>query len=115
MSLTTREQFLNLIQDNTGLIVIKFGASWCGPCKVIHKEVQSQFKDLPSHIVCYDLDIDDCPDLYSYLKKRRQIRGVPTIMAFHHYNKSGVPDLTHSGSDIQGVQRFFNTVNNMTI
>ena len=32
-SFESRDEFLNLLKVNPGLIIVKLGATWCGPCK----------------------------------------------------------------------------------
>ncbi len=40
-------------------MIIKFGAEWCNPCKLIHDDVHEWFNKLPNQYACYDLDVDD--------------------------------------------------------
>ena len=32
-SLPNKEVLESLIRDNSGIVVLKFGAEWCAPCK----------------------------------------------------------------------------------
>jgi thioredoxin 1 len=55
--------------------VIKFSATWCGPCKAlspIFNEVKSQMPD----VVFQEIDIDQNSDLAI----KYNVRGVPTIV-----------------------------------
>lgn len=57
------------------LKVIKFSASWCGPCKTlapIFNEVKSQIND----VTYQEVDVDN--DSSSAIKYK--VRGVPTII-----------------------------------
>jgi len=59
----------------TGAHVIKFSASWCGPCKTyspIFKEASVSFTGAGVH----EVDVDENLDLVS----RFEIRGVPTTV-----------------------------------
>lgn len=38
-TIENRTVFLNLLKDNPGIIILKFGASWCKPCKLIETPV----------------------------------------------------------------------------
>lgn len=55
--------------------VIKFGAAWCGPCKIMDQILKQFQMDYPS-IECIKIDIDDEPGLAS----DNHIRNVPTII-----------------------------------
>lgn len=109
------------ILDTPGIniIIIKFGASWCGPCKKI-SPVYKQFiqdinrnNNINNNIVFADIDIDTDinNELYSTLKRLKMIKGVPTIMAFYK-NKNRehwyVPDDTVNGYNIEHLTAFFN-------
>ena len=41
--ITTRDAFFHLLNNNPGLIIIKLGAEWCGPCKTIKPVVHGFF------------------------------------------------------------------------
>jgi thiol-disulfide isomerase/thioredoxin len=71
---------------------IKFGASWCKPCHMIAptiKTLNEQVKKANITINYFDLDIDQCIDLYSFMKQKKMIRGIPVIMC---YKKSQYDD-----------------------
>jgi len=42
-SFENRQEFFDLLNVNPGLIIIKFGASWCKPCKIIKPIIDSFF------------------------------------------------------------------------
>ena len=46
-----RNEFKNLIKSNEGLVIIKFTASWSGPCKTIAPFVEDQFLNLLQDIL----------------------------------------------------------------
>lgn len=62
--------------------VIKFGASWCTPCKVVAKQLEGL--DFTS------IDIDEDTD---GLARKSNIRNVPTLV----FLKDGVEVSRHSG------------------
>lgn len=104
-----RQQFLDLLKVNPGLIIVKFGATWCGPCKKIKPVVDSFFATSPPNVLCCEIDIDESFDLYSYLKSKKMINGVPTIFCYKKTLGGGnyIPDDSVVGSDPVALSAFF--------
>lgn len=100
-------EFLSILQNNPGLVLIKFGADWCKPCKVIKKPVHNFFIQTPSNIKCYDLNVDECDELYGFLRKKRMISGIPTILCYKRGTTNYVPDDTFSGTNLIELDKFF--------
>ena len=61
-----REAFQEILDSNEGIILLKFGASWCNPCKLISPFVNTMISKLPSTFTIYDLDVDDNFEIYAY-------------------------------------------------
>jgi thiol-disulfide isomerase/thioredoxin len=84
--------FKEIMETNPGLVIIKLGATWCGPCKVIELDIKELFSVMPSNVQCLSIDIDDNIELYSFLKKKRVVNGVPAILCYQRGNTSNIPD-----------------------
>ena len=69
--IANRDSFFTLLQHNPGLIVIKLGAEWCGPCKVVKPAIHGFFASSPPEVVCADIDVDKSFDFYSFLKSKK--------------------------------------------
>ena len=54
--------------------LLKFSASWCGPCKMLSKTIEQVKDELDCDII--EIDIDDDFETAN----KFQIRGVPTIV-----------------------------------
>jgi thiol-disulfide isomerase/thioredoxin len=106
-SIPHRNHFLQLLRANEGLIIIKFGATWCGPCKKIKHIVEAFFASSPPNVLCCDIDIDECFDLYSFLKNKRMVEGVPTILCYKRGNHGFIPDDSVVGIEPSDLHSFF--------
>lgn len=84
--------FQQLMENNPGLVLIKLGATWCGPCQAIEQDVKTMFTFMPNNVQCVSIDIDDNIDFYSFLKKKRVVNGVPVILCYKQGNLSNMPD-----------------------
>ena len=107
-----REEFLAILKENPGIMVFKFGADWCAPCQTIKDDVEQYFANTPDNVLCFDLDIDESFDLYAFLKSKKMVTGVPSILAYIKGNESFASDFAYSfsgGKD--ALVNFFNTVN----
>ena len=106
-NLCDRKQFAELLQVNPGMIIIKFGADWCGTCKLIEQDVISGFRSMPNNVQCVTVDIDVSVDLYAYLKMKKMVNGVPVLLCYKKGNLSFVPDEAIGGPDSVKLRRFF--------
>jgi thioredoxin 1 len=102
-----REDFLRLLVNNPGLIILKMGATWCGPCKRIKPVLDGFFASSPDNVVCCDIDVDECADLYSYFKSKKMVNGIPVILAYKKGNTSYIPDDSVTGADPAQLDMFF--------
>ena len=103
----TRDTFFHLLKHNPGLIVIKLGAEWCGPCKHIKHVVHAFFASSTPQVVCADIDIDQCFDFYSFLKSKKMVNGIPVMLCYKKGNNTYIPDDAITGSDPQELHKFF--------
>jgi thioredoxin 1 len=99
--------FFHLLQHNPGLIIIKLGAQWCGPCKVIEKSVHGFFASSPSEVVCADIDVDKSFDFYSFLKSKKMVNGIPVLLCYKKGNKTYIPDDSVTGASPNDLDAFF--------
>lgn len=106
-TISTRQDFLQLLEKNDSVVILKFGAEWCGPCKTIEADVQKYMDTMPENITCMILDVDECFDLYAYLKSKKIIQGIPCILAYFKGNTHFAPDEFVSGTKLDEIERFF--------
>jgi thiol-disulfide isomerase/thioredoxin len=110
-SFQNRDEFLKLLGVNPGLVIIKLGATWCGPCKTIAPVVHAFFASSPANVVCADIDVDESFDLYAVFKQKKMVNGIPVIMLFRKGNVSFIPDDSVTGSGAPELDAFFKRCN----
>jgi thioredoxin 1 len=103
----SRNDFLRLLQNNPGLVIIKLGATWCGPCKRIKPVLDGFFASSPDNVICCDIDVDECSDLYTYFKSKKMVNGIPVILLYKKGNTSYIPDDSVTGADAVELDKFF--------
>ena len=105
--IANRDAFMTLLQHNQGLIVLKLGAVWCGPCKLIEKPVHAFFATSPPEVVCGDIDVDKSFDFYSILKSKKMVNGIPVLLCYKKGNSTYIPDDMVTGADPNQLHQFF--------
>jgi thiol-disulfide isomerase/thioredoxin len=106
-----REVFLQLLKINPGVFVFKFSAEWCKPCQMIKKHIDDVSLVLPNNetIHIYSVDVDDCFDVYAFLKQKKMVSGIPALLAYKKGNSFFAPDASVSGTNETDLNNFFNT------
>jgi thiol-disulfide isomerase/thioredoxin len=87
------KQFINSINMKNKNIILKFSASWCGPCNYSTLELEKTLNDLKysnnnasiknqlvgkMETLILDIDIDKYENIASYFK----IRSLPTVVTY---------------------------------
>ena len=75
--LNNRAEFIEYLKKNKN-VIIKFTATWCGPCKIAKPIVEKYFEQCKSFLNMVIVDADKGSNLCSYLK----VKGFPTIYSF---------------------------------
>jgi thioredoxin-like negative regulator of GroEL len=104
--------FFQLLQANPGLIIIKLGASWCKPCKKISPALEKFFASSPEEVICADLDVDECVDLYSFFKSKKMVNGIPAVLCYNKGNHTYIPNDSNTGADQGQLAAFFTRCGN---
>jgi thiol-disulfide isomerase/thioredoxin len=107
-----RQDFFNLLKVNPGLVIIKFGATWCGPCKKIKHVVDGFFATSPDNVICADVDVDESFDLYGYFKSKKMVNGIPVMLCYIKGNETFIPDDSVTGIDPGALDAFFKRCGN---
>ena len=102
-----RQTFMKLLENNPGVVILKMGATWCGPCKKIKNVVDAFFSTTPNTVICCDIDVDESFDVYAYFKAKKMVNGVPVMMAWKQGNTTFIPNTTVSGIAPNDLNTFF--------
>jgi len=111
----SRQDFFKLLENNPGLIIIKVGAGWCGPCKKIAPVLDAFFASSPDEVICADIDVDESFDFYAYLKGKKMVNGIPHIMCYKKGNTTFIPDDSVTGADPVQLDAFFKRCGNLLV
>lgn len=104
----SRAIFQEILETNPGVVIIKLGAEWCGPCKQIEQPVTNIMQRVVSEkIRCFMIDVDESIELYGLLKQKKMVNGIPAILAYYAENKSYIPDDSVVGANMNQIQLFF--------
>lgn len=60
-------------------VLVEFGATWCGPCKVVEPELVALAAEYAGRAKVVTVDIDQSP----FLARQLGIQSVPTFLVFH--------------------------------
>lgn len=105
--LETIEELQAILAKNTGVVILKFGADFCIPCKKIKPHINACINKLPATYQIYDLDIDENLDIYAFFKNKRMVHGIPAMLAWKKGNKTSIPSETVASSDPKQIDAFF--------
>ena len=106
----SRDQFEEFLKCDHPGIFLQFTATWCAPCKRISPLVKKFMLEESGNIICCKLDVDENGDLYSYLKRKRLINGIPCLYYYDSSNHTIAPSLTITGGDINAVANFLKNI-----
>ena len=103
----TRDVFATMLLENKGIYIFYFTASWCKPCQSIKGYLEKTIVTLGEGIEFIVIDIDVHLDLYSYLRTKKQIVGVPSFLCYKKGNTTFASDMYISGTNTHQLECFF--------
>jgi thioredoxin-like negative regulator of GroEL len=99
--------FKSLLENNPGLLIIKFGAEWCKPCNKIKDQVQQWFNKMPDTVQTVVVDVDVSFEVYAYLSNKKMLSGIPGILMYKQGNLNYVFDECVNTSKEEDIDLFF--------
>ncbi|MBQ3422469.1 MAG: thioredoxin [Romboutsia sp.] len=76
-------QFRESVEQNSGVVVVDFFATWCGPCKMLAPVFEQAGEEMKNDATFLKVDIDQSLEIAQQFR----ISTVPTMMIF----KDGKP------------------------
>ena len=113
MNDTSLKNIIGKLDEHSSSLVVQFTAKWCKPCKSIKELCNSEYAKLPKEVIIAVIDIDDNIDLYLFMKRKRMLTGVPTVMAWMRSNCDDdwfVADSSVTGTDERELRELFKAV-----
>jgi len=101
------EELQEILSKNPGVVILKFSAQWCKPCKAVSPQISSAVANLPNTYKVYFIDIDESLNIYMFFKNKKMLGGVPSILAWKKGNISSIPDNMVTSSDPKQIDAFF--------
>ncbi len=74
----TDENFQETIENTELPIIVDFGASWCGPCRMMEPIFNVLAKELENKVILAKLNVDENPEI----SKNYEIMSIPTFIMF---------------------------------
>jgi thioredoxin 1 len=104
----TEEEF-NKLKDIDKLILIKFGASWCGPCKQVKPHLE-KIAESESNLIIVDIDVEETSEWeWNYDDLGSKPSEVETLPTFR-FIKYGVQVEEYSGSKMDKIKDMIKTL-----
>jgi thiol:disulfide interchange protein len=100
-------EFKHFLENNPGLLIISLSATWCVPCSRVKGQIEQWFTKMPDNIQTISIDIDKSTEVYTYLKKKKMLKGVPAILCFNKRNKGMFFDHAINTSNKNDIDEFF--------
>ena len=100
LRVSSLSEYKDVVNDYS--TIVKFTASWCGPCRKMAPIFDELANNSPEGIIFLEVDIEKCKDISSEM----QIMGIP---AFIFYRDGEIqPDFTVIGGDPQSLRQNVN-------
>lgn len=98
-----------IVDNKDSLILLYFGASWCGPCMMLKEKIETNKEEIKNLVVLYvDCDSSDNEEIV----EQYNVSALPTQIFVHLDNDKVVKDDKIEGYDwIQLVMKY-NDLNN---
>jgi thioredoxin 2 len=80
LTISSVEDFRELIRNAKLPVMVDFWAEWCGPCRAVAPHVESLAKGRAGSLIVAKLDTDALPTVAA----QYSVRGIPTMIVFRN-------------------------------
>lgn len=101
-----RDDFLSHLGKE--IVLVFFTSTDCSPCKTIKPYVQEKLAMCP--YVCLQLDRTIDSDVYAALQSKKQVKGVPSLLAYAKGNQTLMANVSISGTNQNEIDCFFESL-----
>ena len=132
--LETRGDLVNFLYQNQDpnddsynyeYIILKYSATWCKPCSVVKPIIEKELESIDKRLngvknkyIFVEVDVDECFDLYAFLKKQKMINGIPALFLYsrkiykdYDKDKMYIPQASISGTKEDQIKKVLNLIN----
>lgn len=100
-----RKTFFEYLCGNTTVLIVFITGNNCAFCDAITPYVE--LKKGACHFPCLHIDREKDADVYSLLMAKKQIKGVPSLLAYSSGNCSVYANVSISGINKNEINEFF--------
>ena len=106
-----RQDFYKELDRNESILVVFVTGSNCLPCERAKPLVHDKMETVSYKMIQLDRDRD--ADIYAALRSKKQVKGVPTLLAYQAGNYTLIADLSVSGANPSAIEEFFDQLNTL--
>lgn len=79
--------------------IVKLGAAWCAPCSRVQPLFYDFMERYRDDFIWVVVDIDESYELYSFLKSKRVVHGIPAFLRYDA-KEEGSAAIVHAPDDL---------------